>query len=419
MILHHVDQLFYDNGRLVDLLRSMQGNVQEFVDKIPKEQFLSNVDDNIIANIVAQLTITPLALYEELKTMMDEEVKIKVIGDYNRVVLEKGPMYVPGVKVIVSIPYSGTYDLWHFQSQVIILVLPRGEVTRQDEKGIGILKIIIEQANDVDPKEIKFKLEEQLKLIRSNIDEQKRHIKQHNSSINSLVKSAVQFRRERLAQHGKLADILEIPLEQNSNTPSIKLIDIPKMLVPLAPPPKSGYKPELGITQEVYDLILTALRHVCRTFEQAPETFSVFEEEGLRNIILANLNGYFKGKATGETFRKHGKTDIMIEEEDRSAFIAECKIWHGKKEILEAVDQLLRYLTWRDCKGALIIFNKHNKKISEIEQTIPAILQNHPKIIKCLGKVGKGEWDFIFMSKEDEQRLVYVRVFIFDIFCGD
>lgn len=59
------------------------------------------------------------------------------------------------------------------------------------------------------------------------------------------------------------------------------------------------------------------------------------EEEQLRNLILANLNSLFKGTANGECFRKHGKTDICIEYENRSAFVAECKIWSGIKNFLE------------------------------------------------------------------------------------
>jgi len=35
-------------------------------------------------------------------------------------------------------------------------------------------------------------------------------------------------------------------------------------------------------------------------------------------------------------------------------FIAECKIWEGKKRFSEGVDQLLGYLTWRDTKAAMI-----------------------------------------------------------------
>lgn len=40
----------------------------------------------------------------------------------------------------------------------------------------------------------------------------------------------------------------------------------------------------------------------------------------------------------------------------RNAFVAECKIWNGPQKLTDAIDQLLKYLTWRDTKGALILF---------------------------------------------------------------
>ena len=132
--------------------------------------------------------------------------------------------------------------------------------------------------------------------------------------------------------------------------------------------------------------------------------------------MLAHLNGHYKGSATGETFRKKGKTDIRIEDENRAAFVAECKVWKGEKVVTEAIDQLMGYLTWRDCKSALIIFNKHNLKFSEILQKVPVLLRNHRFFNKDLGSVGDGEWSYIFRSGEDEARLIYLRVFLFNIY---
>ena len=74
-------------------------------------------------------------------------------------------------------------------------------------------------------------------------------------------------------------------------------------------------------------------------------------------MVLAQLNGHFKGAATGEAFRGKGKTDIRIEQDDRAAFVGECKNWNGETGATKAIDQLLGYLTWRDGKAALIVFN--------------------------------------------------------------
>ena len=155
-----------------------------------------------------------------------------------------------------------------------------------------------------------------------------------------------------------------------------------------------------------------------RTFETTPTTFAIHDEEELRDILLAHLNGHFMGGATGETFRKKGKTDIRIEAQDRSAFIGECKVWEGTKKLEDAINQLLGYLTWRDCKCALIIFNKHNAKFSELVEKVPNILRSDSRIYKDLGEKGQGEWRLILTSQEDEARRIILHVFLFDLYVG-
>ncbi len=191
-----------------------------------------------------------------------------------------------------------------------------------------------------------------------------------------------------------------------------------QLVRPLPPPPKSGYKPEPGITDEDYSHILSVIRHEGRTFETVPKTFSVHDEEALRDILLAHLNGHYRGDATGEAFRRSGKTDMRIEDRNRAAFVAECKVWKGPKELSQAIDQLLGYLTWRDCKAAIVIFNKHNAKFSSVLDFIPGVFTTHPLYKRTHDVKEAGEWQFDMTSCEDEGREVRVHVFAFNLFVG-
>jgi hypothetical protein len=58
---------------------------------------------------------------------------------------------------------------------------------------------------------------------------------------------------------------------------------------------------------------------------------------------------------------------------NETIFIAECKIWRGKKSLQEAIAQLLSYLTWRDNRVALIVFYKNREFLSSL-QGIPYIV---------------------------------------------
>jgi hypothetical protein len=132
--------------------------------------------------------------------------------------------------------------------------------------------------------------------------------------------------------------------------------------------------------------------------------------------MLAHLNGHYEGMATGETFRKSGKTDIRIEDQDRAAFVAECKLWKGKEELLKAIDQLLGYLTWRDCKTALILFNKQAAKFNDLLVKVPEALCEHQKFKRELVDGAEGEWRYNFFSAEDESRQITIHVFIFNLY---
>jgi hypothetical protein len=178
----------------------------------------------------------------------------------------------------------------------------------------------------------------------------------------------------------------------------------------------TGYKPEPAISDETYEQILSIVRHAGASFEGTPQTYTPIGEEGLRDNVVSHLNAVFEGRATGETFRKYGKTDIRIEEQNRAAFIGECKLWGGEKALNAALTQLLDYLTWRDYKAALIIFNKGVAAFSGIQQTIGAALPQHPNFLRERQCTHAGEWRYVFKSSEDSAREVTVHIFAFNLY---
>jgi hypothetical protein len=183
---------------------------------------------------------------------------------------------------------------------------------------------------------------------------------------------------------------------------------------PLPSPP--GRPAEPGIRREDYEHILEVIRHEGRSFETTPTTFAKHDEEELRDFVLAHLNGHYQGDATGETFRKHGKTDIRIEDNNRAAFVAECKVWHGAGEISEALDQLLRYLTWRDSKASLVILNKDVAGFVELQKKLEEAVRVHAFCEETIECHQPGEWRFRFRTAEDVDHKVEVHVFAFNLY---
>jgi hypothetical protein len=46
--------------------------------------------------------------------------------------------------------------------------------------------------------------------------------------------------------------------------------------------------------EDDYEFILKVIRHEGRTYETTPKTFAVHDEEELRDIIVAHLNGHYE-----------------------------------------------------------------------------------------------------------------------------
>lgn len=394
-------------------LRGRQERASHAVDQIPKDQFLVSSDHEIVDHVVAELSVVPIVLHEEKMTMEQHEVQVDVSHDRRRMFLDgrTGPFYIPGTKVEIKIPFTGEEWIFRYRTNPYSFVFPRAHVQRER------LHLTVTKPHDADPSAFKREYEREIKLVRECVERAHMQVVSYNEGLPSRVQQEVRHRRERLERHGNIAELLDIPLGTRSGAPSIEPVKVEiRRPAPLPVPPKGGLKPEPGITDQTFEHILSLIRHQGRTFERTPRTYAVHGEEDLRNIVLAQLNGHFQGDAMGEVFRGKGKTDICIEQDDRAAFVAECKLWKGPSNLTAAIDQLMGYLTWRDSKAALILFNVRNKDFTKLLESIPETLRVHQLVLRDLPCTEAGEWRFQTRSAEDASRRVTMQVFIFNLY---
>ena len=412
------DLLFFGT----DLSQVLSANIEQAkkeVDEIPQNQFVHSSDQEIVDHVFSNREVIPLLIHGDQMTMeAPQETQVDVSRDPRRYIRDTSrPFLIPGVRVSVRVPFEGDPELWRCQTSRSTLNPPRANVHTGDRNRLGFLEIVGEWPCDTEDGEEAFKreLDSALSSIRDYLEWSRKQVEGHNNHLQSQIKQAVEHRRQRLGKHADIAKTLNIPLREKPGAPRIEPLPIKRKLIrPLPPVPNSP--PEPGIRTEDYEHILSVIRHEGRTFETTPKTYSVHDEEELRDIILAHLNGHYEGDATGETFRGHGKTDIRVEAENRAAFVGECKVWRGQKEIGEALDQLLGYLTWRDCKAAIVVFNKHVAGFSGLQEKLPETLKSHSNLIKPISINESGEWRFLFRSKDDEERHITVHVFLFNLF---
>lgn len=408
---------FYSRD-LSSFLRQGENAARTIVDSLPEDQMLSTSEAHLQEHVVSRVSIDPIILHEDRAEKDAVERDIDVSGDPRRDTTRDGPLYVKGIQVTVSIPYSGQTQLWGLKPSRYTTVIPRGRVVQGKTSSSGTIEIRVEQASDDDSSRLADTYTRNVDLIRQYLEWQRTEIEQFNSRLPGIVSGLIEARKKRISANRGIVDSLKIPLRRRSDAPDVQAIPIKRRLVrPLSSPQKRDISPEPGIVDADYDHILAVIRHAGISFEATPCTLAKLNEEDIRNLVLANLNTHYEGGATGETFRKYGKTDIRIEDNNRSAFVAECKVWSGPKAVREAIDQLVGYLTWRDCKAALVIFNKHIANFSDLIEKVPSSILAHPSLQVDGGKVRPGEWKYVLTADQDAGREVYLRVMVFDLYC--
>jgi hypothetical protein len=399
-----------------DLARGLDANrrrIRELVDAIHREQFLATSVDTICEHIVAQLTVDPLVLHEDKMTMEHAETKIDVTHRFEYGgSLDGRPVMVDGHMLTFYIPLSGDADLWRARPSTFSLNPPRGDIDTRRK----LLTLSFANTSQTEQSWFKQQLEGAMASIRQSIAAQLSQIQQHNASLPKAVQEAVAHRRDQLSKLHGLVSAFNIPLAQKPGMPEYKPVDVLRKQIQLPKVPVAGFKPEPAIADELYEAILANIRHMGATFEGTPQTYQALGEEGLRDILLASLNSVYQGRAAGEAFRHYGKTDIRIEEDTRSAFVAECKLWGGEQVLVSALEQLLDYLTWRDCKASLVLFNKGVAGFAGMQETIKASLRAHSNFLREKPGQPTGEWRFVFRSREDAGREVTVHVFCFNLY---
>ena len=417
---NQTDAFFVDGDLRRYLRRKIEKGVGLSVDRIPKDQLLATPDSDIVDHIFARLSTDPLVIYEDRMETTEAESKVDVSGDPRRALFNRSrPFYISGYQIRIVIPFSGDTNLWNLKPSTWQVVCPRGKISKPHGNQAGTVELTFNcPADALDEQDLSEEIQRELALIRSYVENSTADINEHNAALRISIEQHVTARRKRLLKMAGLASRLGLPIKKNPDAPPTEPLKLTRRMVrPLPRAPESGFEPEPGIDDETFEHILSVIRHELRTFETTPNTYKCMSEEDLRNILLAHLNGHYLGDATGETFRKNGKTDIRIEDQNRAAFVAECKIWHGAEEFRAGILQLLNYLTWRDCKAALVIFNKNNRNFSKIKSSISKELPDHELFKREFpSQQRQGEWRCVFRCAEDELREVIVHIFVADLF---
>ena len=93
---------------------------------------------------------------------------------------------------------------------------------------------------------------------------------------------------------------------------------------------------------------------------------------------------------------------------------AKTEFWRGPKSFSDAIDQLLSYLTWRDSKCALLIFNRA-KDSSTVRQKMHEIMEDRPEHRKTVKHQPDGDSRYVLVKESDPGREITVTTQLYDM----
>lgn len=385
--------------------------LQQRIERYSNDEILLNDIDILCDNCFAEFCVEPVEIGEEAKRDV-KQAKIKKRNQfYSRAWADNWPgekeyFEVDGVIAHFYYPYVGESILFRCQASTYTM----SGYPNIDLKN-GHIIFCIEAELTQDAGAITSQFQGQLKEIRSGLAYANNDAKAFNDNLPANIRRMLEMQKKKVEQFYSLTKALEVPMQKTDY--AVTHVPVQKRVLPITStrPKEQGY----CIADKDYNDILSVLKHAGTTYERTPKSYRQMEEEDFRNMLLASLNAMFLGTATGETFRGKGKTDICVEMENRAAFIAECKMWSGAAKILESIEQLDGYLTWRDVKTALIFFvqRKDFLRILEIaKKTLEGL-----SIVRQVREVDRNELLCCFTSKGHEGILISMRVMLFDLYC--
>jgi hypothetical protein len=361
------------------------------------------------ATVAAQFALSTLDLDLEARsaTQREEQAREARFNIYSG--RGAGDLYTRQV-ITVHVPFCGDPALFRCFGNSRT-VCSRAIWVDRDEVCFDVIALTQPAAD------IKAEVGRMLSCLTDNARCLNQEIAAFNRSLPTLAQSLVDRRRSELQQRMTVLEDLGLPLKASDKTPRTLSVPVERKVVQAAHPVTgtSRYKQEWMLDTATYEDILRVLQNHGRAWERLPRSYQGKGEETLRDELLVQLEGQFrKVSATGETFNKAGKTDILMRHDKLNIFVAECKFWRGRQQHLATIDQLLGYLTWRDSKTAIVYF-VDNREITGALRAIQAHTPEHECFVRAQPSGEESRLNYTFHLPGDGERHLALTVLCFHL----
>jgi len=371
------------------------------------KEYILNIDENeYIDYLVAKNTLYPLEILKDTEHIDEPVIEKKQMEDRHF-----GRSYIVEIyNFKVSYHYSGTKELFYVRPSTMTLTTNKICLDGNDTVSFVV------NLTQLDESAFSRAKNDSFSSSFANVVNVNSFVSSWNNALEGLIRSEFKKIKDKyVKENGFFAAINVKTNKKTTNVftvPTIKVIETPRPKMTK----NKTYTPEPTMSDEMYNDILKMLYILGQNMERKPSLYIGKDEEALRDQFLFALETKYVGvTATGETFNKHGKTDILLkhQEDGTNLFIAECKVWHGKSQFLEAISQLFdRYLTWRDSKVAVMMF-VDNKEFTKTIEVVKNSIEEHPYYLEVLPQREETSLRYKFHLAEDKDKEVYLEVMMF------
>lgn len=405
--MHYNPELLFNNKTLSDYINEIKNNIIQDINKedesyilnIGEEKYISHLNEKYI---IENISLDVNAAYVE---PTDEDIRAEDFPQgYN---IYSGKSYSKPV-FYFHLPFVGTSDLLFMQASTFTFNPPRALV-----KNNTIIYKYIQFDSDIEKVNTLFY--SFVDNVSQTLIYTTNDVENFNNSLETFIKVIFSKRKEELVKRQIQLDSLKMPIKKRNDVPSTFVIPSPKIkkkvaVKPLQTSTELTFDPTLD--NETYMDILKIINDMGKEFERKPSVYSNKGEEDLRDHYLMMLEPNFEGSATGETFNKSGKTDILLRYQGANVFVGECKFWSGQSGFLKTIDQLLAYLTWRDSKTAVIMFVK-NKDFSNVVNIAKEVIQSHPNFVRYNNDFDESWSNYTFHINGDANKEIKLALMLY------
>lgn len=404
------DLLFHGQGDLSDAVASQERKLAEAANSIPAKHALARSTGELAAELIESFRIEPLDLDWDGMTVSTADARIDVSHDPRRFIFaDEGRVLIAGTRFTFHVPFTGEADLFKLRPSTFSFNPPRGVVGRQE------LQLVAEVPAD-SRDDLKGSLESEVGKVKEYVGHANADVGRWNARLLELAGQHAERRRQKVIGDRELIATLGVAVRRREEAaPTYAVAPVRRQAARAVP--ASGRRaaaPEPVLPNEEYERILEICHGMATVLERSPRAFARAGEEAIRDHFLVQLNGQYQGGATGETFNYEGKTDILVRELGRNLFVAECKFWAGPKKLSATVDQILGYLTWRDTKSAIFVFNR-GRELTKVLAAISPTIGSHPSFVREIAYGSETDFRFVLCHRDDPERELTLTVLVFEV----